>query len=43
MAPAETKYWMSQGQLKVAEGWPSQFISWQRAMVGAGATIEVRF
>lgn len=43
MAPAETKYWMSQGQLKVAEGWPSQFISWQRALVDAGATVEVRF
>ena len=43
MAPAETKHLMSLGQLKVSQGWPSQFISWQRALIDAGATVEVRF
>lgn len=43
MTPAETKQLMSVGQLKVSEGWPSQFASWQRALIDAGATVEVRF
>lgn len=43
MTPAQTKHLMSLGQLKISQGWPSQFISWQRALVDAGATVEVRF
>ena len=43
MTPAETKHAMSLGHLKVSQGWPSQFILWQRALVDAGATVEVRF
>jgi hypothetical protein len=43
ITPAETKHLMSLGQLKVSQGWPSQFITWQRALADAGATVEVRF